>query len=149
MKESKIGIKVKRLKVFDEGEEGRLFETLRGDDELFDGVFGQNLMSFVKPGIIKGLHYHDVQTEYTTCVKGRILYVAIKEVEGGEPVIEKYEMGDDNMIMLKNPPGVWHGYINLGDEEAVILYTSDKAYDPDNVDQKDKDVNAFGDVWKL
>jgi dTDP-4-dehydrorhamnose 3,5-epimerase len=143
------GIEIKKLKVFDEGEEGYLFETLRADDYFFEGEFGQNLISFIKPGIIKGLHIHEKQTEYTACIKGNILYVAIKEIPGKEPIIEKYLMGEKNMILLKTPPGIWHGYMVLDDSDAVVLYAMNKTYNPENVDQESKDPNFFGDVWKL
>ncbi len=142
-------IEIKNLKVFHEGAEGHLFETLRSDDGIFDGVFGQNFVSFVNPGIIKGFHRHKSLTEYTTCIKGNILYVLVKEVIGGQPIIKKIKMGEDNMIMIKTPPGFWHGYVPLGNQEAVVLYTMDKPYDPNNIDQEDKDPHAFGDIWKL
>src|SRR3989344_3269559 len=71
-------IKIKKLNLF-ANDQGYLFETLRADDELFDGEFGQVLISELYPGIIKGLHRHSKQTDYTTCIKGNIKYVIAKE----------------------------------------------------------------------
>ncbi len=143
---SKTGIEIKKLKVFDLGDEGNLFETLRDDDEIYQGKFGQNLISFVNPGIKKGLHKHDKQTEYTTCIKGNLLYVAIKETPKG-PIIEKIPIGEKNMLMIKTPPGVWHGYTPIGNEQAVLVYTMDRAYNSEDPDTDEKDVYSFGDVW--
>ena len=140
-------VKVKKLNSFFD-EEGELFETLRCDDEIFSGVFGQNLISIVKPGIIKGLHFHRKQTEYTTCIKGNILYVAIKEVNGQDLIIEKFEVGERNRILIKTEPGIWHGYTPLDGREAVVLYTMDKAYNHKDPDTEDKDPFAFGDIWE-
>ena len=98
-------MEIKKLKYFDLGEEGGLFEALRSDDALFDGKFGQNLVSIVKPGIIKGLHLHHKQTEYTTCIKGDILYVAITD-DLKQPAIEKFLIGRNNRLLIKTPPGI-------------------------------------------
>lgn len=138
-------LETKKLKVF-EDEEGRLFETLRADDSIFEGEFGQNLVSVIKPGVIKGLHIHEKTVEYTTCVKGDILYVAIKD--GEKPEIEKIVIGESNMVMLKTPVNIWHGYVPLYGKEAVVLYSMNHPYDPDNPDIDDKDPHAFGeDIW--
>lgn len=146
-KESSGSVEIKELKVFNLGKEGKLFETLRSDDKIYEGRFGQNLISEVNPGIIKGLHKHNKQTEYTTCVSGNILYVAIKENENGAE-IKKFVIGEKNPIMLKTPPGIWHGYTPLDGKRALILYTMDRAYNPKDVDTEERDVMSFGDVWK-
>lgn len=140
-------IEIKKLKSFKDNE-GELFEVLRSDDPIYKGKFGQNLVSIVKPGIIKGLHYHEKQTEYTTCIKGNILYVAIKETMGN-PLIKKFQMRENNRIVIKTPPKIWHGYKVLGNSEAVILYTMDKPYNPKDTDTLDRDHYFFGDIWSL
>ena len=141
-------IEIKELKSFFDND-GELFETLRADDSLYDGKFGQNLVSIVKPGVIKGLHLHHRQIEYTTCIKGNILYVAITEIPDSQPVIQKFAMGEKNRILIKTPPGIWHGYTPLNNQEAVILYTMNQAYNPKDTDTEEKDPFAFGDVWHL
>ncbi len=143
-------IELKKLKYFDLGDEGGLFETLRSDDTFYEGNFGQNLVSIVKPGIIKGLHLHHKQVEYTTCLKGNILYVAVTENTSKEsPLIQKFMIGEQNRILIKTPPGIWHGYKVLNDEEAVILYTADKPYNPQDTDTEERDVLSFGNVWQI
>lgn len=138
-------IDVKELKSFFD-EEGELFEILRTDDSLYDGKFGQNLVSIVKPGIIKGFHFHERQTEYTTCIKGDILYIAVTENQSSPPLIQKFIIGESNRILLKTPPGIWHGYKAL-DNEAVVLYTVSKPYNPLDTDTADKNPLAFGNIW--
>lgn len=138
-------IEFKKLKPFID-HEGELFEVLRSDDSIFEGKFGQNLVSIVNPGIIKGLHFHEKQTEYTTCIKGTILYIAIKETKGN-PLIRKFQIGENNRIVIKTPPKIWHGYKVLGKREAVILYTMDRPYNQKNTDTLDRNYYYFGDVW--
>ena len=138
-------IDIKKLKSFFD-KEGELFEVLRVDDKLFGGKFGQNLMSIVKPNIIKGFHKHSRQTEYTTCIKGNILYIAVTE-NPEQPLIQKFIIGEGNRILIKTPPGIWHGYKSLNNKEAVVLYTMDSPYNPEDTDTEDKDPLAFGDIW--
>ncbi|MEK6872570.1 MAG: dTDP-4-dehydrorhamnose 3,5-epimerase family protein [Nanoarchaeota archaeon] len=140
-------IEFKKLKPFID-HEGELFEVLRSDDSIFEGKFGQNLVSIVNPGSIKGLHFHKKQTEYTTCINGTILYVAIKEIKGSS-LIKKFQIGVSNRILIKTPPGIWHGYKVLGNSEAIILYTMDKLYNPKDTDTLDRNPYYFGNIWKI
>jgi len=139
-------IQIKKLRSFFD-EEGELFETLRSDDNLYGGRFGQNLISIVKPGIIKGFHKHERQVEYTTCVKGNILYIAVTETPK-VPIIQKFIVGEENRVLIRTPPGIWHGFKAL-EREAVVLYTMDKPYDPKNTDTADKNPLSFGDIWNI
>jgi dTDP-4-dehydrorhamnose 3,5-epimerase len=135
----------KKLREFTDNE-GTLFETLRNDDAIFDGYFGQNLISIVNPGVIKGLHFHNKTVEYTACIFGNILYVAIDENEG-KPIVDRIEMGERNRIMIKTPPGIWHGFTTLYDKPAIVLYTMNRSYNPSDTDIFDKNPYSFGDVW--
>lgn len=147
MKEIK-GVDVKKIRVFKD-DEGHAFETLRADDSFFEGNFGQNFLSFTRSGVIKGLHKHENLVEYVTCIKGNILFVLIKEIPGQTPIVQKILMGEKNMVLVKTPKKIWHGYIALPGSDTIVLYTMDTPYNPTNIDQETKDPYAFGDVWKM
>ena len=138
-------LEVKKLAVFKDSE-GRLFETLRVDDALFRGEFGQNLVSFVKYGVIKGLHLHHKTTEYTTCIQGKILYAAIKE--GEKPIIEKIILDSEEPLLIRTDPEIWHGFTPLTKNGAMVLYTMNLPYNPKDTDIEDKYPYAFGNIWK-
>jgi len=140
-------IEIKELKIHFDKDEGYLFETLRNDDKLFEGKFGQALISVVYAGIKKGLHKHEKQTDYTTCVKGRLLYIAVKE-EKGKKEVKKWILDEKKPILLKIPSGWWHGYMALDGKEAVILHVMDKAYNNREPDTEERNVNYFGDIWR-
>ncbi len=146
--EEEFILETKPLKIW-ANDQGYLFETLRADDKIYDGKFGQVLVSELYPGIIKGLHLHKNQTDYTTCIKGNIKYVAVKEIPGKEPQIKVLTIGEKNPVMVKTPPNVWHGYTALANERATVLHTMDKPFDIKNPDTEIKDVFAFGDVWTV
>ncbi|MEK6826507.1 MAG: dTDP-4-dehydrorhamnose 3,5-epimerase family protein [Nanoarchaeota archaeon] len=141
------GIEFKQIKIF-ANDQGYLFETVRKDDKIFTGEFGQVLVSVLYPGVIKGLHKHQFQTDYTTCIKENIKYCVVKEKDG-KPEIETYIIGEKNPVVIKVPPGIWHGYSPLGGKEAIVLHLMDKTYDPKNDDTERKDPYAFGDVWTV
>lgn len=140
------GIETKKLNIF-ANDQGYLYETIRADDKIFDGEFGQILVSTVYPGIIKGLHRHHKQTDYTTCVKGNLKYVAVKENSQGSHEIQTFVIGESNPVLVKTPPGVWHGYTPVGNKTAIVLHLISRAYDPNNPDTERKAAFDFGDVW--
>ncbi|MFA5020177.1 MAG: methyltransferase domain-containing protein [Candidatus Pacearchaeota archaeon] len=140
-------VKIKPLKIW-ANDQGYLFETIRADDEIFDGKFGQNLVSVIYPGVIKGLHLHEKQTDYTTCVKGNLKYVVAKETPSGVKT-KVIIIGESNPVLVKTPPGFWHGYMPLGNEKAIVMHMMDKAFDVKEPDTQRKDVFEFGDVWTV
>jgi methylation protein EvaC len=145
---SLIDVKIKKLNIF-ANDQGYLFETLRNDDEFYDGKFGQCLISELYPEVIKGLHRHWKQTDYTTCIRGNIKYVVAKEKENGTADVKVYTIGESNPIMIKVPPGLWHGYMPLGNEKACVLHVLDKAFDINDPDTERIDHESFGDVWTV
>jgi dTDP-4-dehydrorhamnose 3,5-epimerase len=143
---NELDLEFKKLKRFDD-ERGYLIEGLRVDDKMFDGEFGQCLVSVVYPGVIKGLHLHHQQIDYTCCIKGNLRYVAVKEKEDGEIESRVLTIGDNNPLLIKVPAGLWHGYMAV-DEEAVILHVMNKAHDSKNKDTDERDPFYFGNLWK-
>ena len=140
------GVELKQLKIFQD-DQGYLFETLRNDDEIFDGKFGQTLISELYPGAIKGLHKHEKQTDYTTCIKGNIKYIIVKENSQGKPEIKTFLIGEKNPVLIKIPPGYWHGYTTLANQRATILHLMDKPFNPKEPDTAEKDPFEYGDIW--
>ena len=74
------GVATKELKVVPD-ERGRLMEILRRDDEIFE-EFGQVYMTTAYPGVVKGWHFHEHQTDFFTCVKGMMKRVRVDDREG-------------------------------------------------------------------
>jgi len=142
------GIELKKLNVF-ANDQGYLFETIRSDDEIFGGTFGQVLVSELYPGVIKGLHKHKKQTDYTACIKGNIKYVVAKENSDGTAEVKTFVLGENNQVLIKVPPGYWHGYMPLENKSATILHLMDTLFDPKDDDTERKPHDAFGDVWTV
>ena len=138
-------IETKQMKVHLD-DRGHLFEALRNDDKLFDGVFGQVTVSTLFPGVVKAWHRHHKQIDYTFCVEGN-LKLLLAEENGKNFEIKEFYLGEKNPLLVKIPPGIWHGYTPIGNKKATIIYVTNTTYD--SKDEERKDWTAFGDVWKV
>lgn len=84
------------------------------------------------PGTIKAFHYHLEQTDYWTPVKG-MLQVALvdlraeSETHGLRNTLYVGVMRPWHILI---PPGVAHGYKVIGPEEAMLIYATDRFYNP-------------------
>lgn len=117
------GVEVKKLQIRAD-DRGMLFEILRNDDNIFK-KFGQVYVTTAFPGVVKAWHYHKKQTDHFTCVSGVVKLVLISEEKVNEFVI-----GVRNPILVSIPPEVFHGFMNVGTEEAIMLNVPTEPYDP-------------------
>ncbi|MDD5659991.1 MAG: dTDP-4-dehydrorhamnose 3,5-epimerase family protein [Actinomycetota bacterium] len=129
------GVKTKKLKVISD-ERGRLMEMLRSDDDLFI-KFGQAYMTTAYPGVVKGWHYHKIQTDSFIVVKGMmkvVLYDGRKDSKTyGQ--INEFFMGEHNPILLQIPQYVYHGFKCISEEEAICINLPTETYKYDEPDE--------------
>lgn len=139
------GVKMRRLPALPD-ERGVLTEILRSDDPEYPG-FGQAYMTTTYPGVVKGWHYHERQTDLVCCVYGEIklaLYDARDKSPTGDVVNEVF-LGDSNRLLVKVPKGVYHGWKCVGEQTALVLNIPDQVYnysapDEHRVDPHDNDI---------
>lgn len=129
------GVRVKQLRVIPD-ERGRLMEMLRRDDELFL-EFGQTYLTTMYPGVTKAWHYHKLQTDHFVCVRGMIKLALFDEREGSptKGVVDELFLGEHQQVLVQIPPGVWHGFKNVGEGEAMIVNVSTHPYDHQRPDE--------------
>ncbi len=132
MKSEIVGVKIKKLNVHMD-DRGYLYEILRNDDPQFK-EFGQVYVSATLPGVVKGFHEHIHQTDNITCVKGRLKLVLIARGDPMGDLVEEYILVPGG-LMITIPPGIMHGWKNIGTEEAVVINIPDQPYDHDNPDE--------------
>jgi dTDP-4-dehydrorhamnose 3,5-epimerase len=144
------GLRTKDLKVHAD-ERGRLIELLRGDDELFV-EFGQVYVTTTYPGVVKAWHRHEKQTDNIACVAGMIklaVYDGRPESPSHREVNEFY-LGVHHPMLVQIPAGVYHGWMCVSPEEAVVVNVPTRAYDPVRPDEQRLDP-ASKDIpydWK-
>lgn len=136
------GVRMKRLRVLPD-ERGYLMEMLRVDDELFE-KFGQVYVSVAYPGAVKGWHYHKVQTDCFTIVKG-MMKVVLYDGRPDSPThgeINEFFMGEKNPLLITIPPGVLHGMKAIGTEPGMLVNCPTEPYDYANPDEYRVDPHA-------
>jgi dTDP-4-dehydrorhamnose 3,5-epimerase len=129
------GVAVKELKV-NVDERGSLMEILRADDDIFE-KFGQAYVSLNYPGVIRAWHYHKKQTDYFCVVKGMVK-VALYDAREGSPTygeVNEFFIGERNNLVVKIPPGVYHGYKTIGVEPSLLINFPTEPYDRSNPDE--------------
>ena len=129
------GVKVRKLRLIPD-ERGYLMEMLRSDWEEYD-KFGQVYITAVYPGVVKGWHYHKIQTDHFICVHGMAKVVLYDGREGstthGE--VNEFFMGWQNPTLLKIPPGVMHGFKGISQEMALIVNVPTELYNYEQPDE--------------
>ena len=83
-------------------------------------------------GAVKAFHYHLHQTDCWTPAKG-LLQVALVDLRTGSPTYglrNTMYVGPLRPWQILIPPGVGHGYKVIGNDEAMLIYMTDKFYNP-------------------
>lgn len=84
------------------------------------------------PGTIKAFHYHMHQTDCWTPVAG-LLQVALVDLRAGSKTYgarNTLYTGALRPWQVLIPPGVAHGYKVVGTDAALLVYLTDRHYDP-------------------
>ena len=84
------------------------------------------------PGAVKAFHYHRHQTDCWNPVKG-LLQVALADLRAASPTFglrNTLYVGPLRPWQLLIPPGVAHGYKVIGAEDALLVYMTDRFYNP-------------------
>jgi dTDP-4-dehydrorhamnose 3,5-epimerase len=144
------GVRVRGL-VSHADQRGSLTELLRSDWPEFER-FGQAILTVNGPGIIRGWHWHDRQTDVIVVVSGHVLLPLFD----GRPwsqtyrTLEEHVADGSQLFALFVPPGVYHGYKTLGRESALIVNFPDRTYDPAAPDENrlPHDDASIGYDWQ-
>jgi dTDP-4-dehydrorhamnose 3,5-epimerase len=128
-------VRVKPLRVIPD-ERGRLMEILRRDDPLFQ-VFGQVYLTTTYPGVIKAWHFHKLQNDNISVVKG-MLKLVLYDGRDHSPTrneLNEFFLGEHNPMLVHVPKHVYHGWKCIGSEEALTINCVTEPYDYKNPDE--------------
>jgi dTDP-4-dehydrorhamnose 3,5-epimerase len=109
---------------------GWLMELYR-HDELPDGV--APVMAYVSStasGVGRGPHEHREQTDVLCFVNGA-WRLHLWDNRTGSPTYglhETFEIADGEAVQVVIPPGVVHGYRNVGETDGLIFNAADRLY---------------------
>lgn len=123
-----VGSSVRSLLVHTD-DRGRLFEILRCDDPEFQR-FGQVYLTTARPGIIKGWHLHRIQTDHFCLIDGRARFVLYDDRPGSLTLGQIDEILCEGTApqLIVIPPLVYHGFMNVGDRDAICLNCPTEPY---------------------
>jgi len=129
------GVKTRKLRAIPD-ERGYLMEMLRSDWEEYD-KFGQVYVTAVYPGVVKGWHYHKIQSDHFICVQGmaKVVLYDSREDSPTHGEINEFFIGSLNPMLVKIPPGVMHGFKGISEEVALIVNVPTEMYNYQQPDE--------------
>jgi dTDP-4-dehydrorhamnose 3,5-epimerase-like enzyme len=134
MRKVSLKIEIKRQEIFRD-ERGWLAEILKGEEVGPD--FGQIYITVAHPNKIKGNHYHAEKTEWICVIKGKAK-ISFVDIDNG--MRKHIFVNDEELLTIKVPPKIAHGFKNIGDEMLYILIYTNKVYDPTDTDTFEEEV---------
>ena len=128
------GVKIQPVSVFPD-DRGYFLEVQRIGQGLaahFPPETSQVSAAMNYPGTVKAFHFHMHQTDCWTPVKG-LLQVALVDLRLGSPTFGQKNtlyVGPLRPWQILIPPGVGHGYKVIGKEDSLLVYMTDRFYNP-------------------
>jgi dTDP-4-dehydrorhamnose 3,5-epimerase len=130
------GVRIQPI-VFWPDDRGYFLELMRLGQGLVSGFSAASTQvsaALSYPGTVKAFHYHLRQTDCWVPAMG-MLQVALVDLRRGSRTFgarNTLYVGVLRPWQLVIPPGVGHGYKVIGTEPALLLYVTDRFYDPDD-----------------
>ena len=103
------------------------------------------------PGTIKAFHFHQHQTDVWAPAQG-MLQVGLVDLRADSPTFgakNTLYVGALKPWQILIPPGVGHGYKVIGEEAAMLIYVTNRLYNPKDEGRIAYDDPAIGYDWEL
>ncbi|MCC7173567.1 MAG: dTDP-4-dehydrorhamnose 3,5-epimerase family protein [Bryobacterales bacterium] len=128
------GVRIEPLSLYPD-DRGYFLEILRAGQGLvrdYDPRTTQVSAAMNYPGAIKAFHYHLRQTDVFTPIAG-LLQIALVDLREDSRTFGRRNTiysGPLRLWQVLIPPGVGHGYKVLGTDPSLMVYATDRFYDP-------------------
>jgi dTDP-4-dehydrorhamnose 3,5-epimerase len=119
---------------------GYLMEILRDDDPLFER-FGQCYVTVCYAGIVKAWHCHEHQSDNVCCVAGT-MHLGLFDDRPDSPTRGETQtiiLGLVHPVLVRIPPGVWHGFTPADGQPATMLNVPTLHYNYEAPDELRRD----------
>jgi dTDP-4-dehydrorhamnose 3,5-epimerase len=133
---------------------GYFLEVARTEQGLVAGfppASTQISAAFNYPGIIKAFHYHKLQTDFWVPAAG-LLQVTLVDLRIGSPTYAAKNtlyVGTLRPWQILIPPGVAHGYKVIGEAPSVLVYVTNRTYDPSDEGRIPYNDTGIAYDWEL
>jgi dTDP-4-dehydrorhamnose 3,5-epimerase len=147
------GVKINAFPVWPD-DRGYFLEIARLGQGLvadFPAATSQVSAALNYPGIIKAFHFHKFQTDYWVPTAG-LLQVAMVDLRKGSKTFgakNTLYVGALRPWQLFIPPGVAHGYKVIGEQPSVLVYITNRNYDPKDEGRIPHNDTAIAYDWEL
>lgn len=147
------GVEVKPFAVWPD-DRGYFLEVARFGQGLvadFPAASMQVSAALNYPGIIKAFHYHKFQTDYWVPAAG-LLQVALADLRRNSRtygVKNTFYVGTLRPWQVLIPPGVAHGYKVIGEQPSVLIYVTNRIYDPSDEGRIPYNDGGIAYDWEL
>lgn len=103
------------------------------------------------PGTIKAFHYHKYQTDYWVAAAGllQVVLVDLRLDSKTYGVKNTLYVGALRPWQLLIPPGVAHGYKVIGEQPSVLVYITNRTYDPSDEGRIPYNDTSIAYDWEL
>ena len=92
---------------------------------------GQISISFSKPGVVRGNHYHHTKLERFIVVKGRARISFTSVVDGTS---YEFEVSGEDIKVVTIPVGFTHNIENIGNDEMILVIWCNELFDENEPD---------------
>ena len=100
---------------------------------------GQFSVSFSKPGIVRGNHYHHTKLERFIVIKGKAKIGFTSIIDGTS---HEFIVDDSNIQIVTIPVGYTHNIENIGDDEMILAIWCNELFDKEKPDTYFKPVES-------
>ena len=138
-----LDIKYKSLDTYIDSR-GELTEIVRSD-WYKDMPIKQVYMTSCLPGVVKAWHRHSKQTDRMVCIKGIMKFAFADDDGNSQDIVVRA----NRPVLIEIPPNIWHGFKNIGGEEALVVNCPNQLYnyeDPDEI-RESPDSEAINYDW--
>ena len=128
------GIRIEPYAIWPD-DRGYFLEVMRGGQKLVEGFPPESTQVSAArnyPGIIKAFHYHLEQTDCWVPCYG-MLQVALADLRKGSPTFGRKNtiyVGELRPWQILIPPGIAHGYKVVSPDPSMLVYVTNRIYNP-------------------
>ena len=115
--------------------------------DIYGTVTGDLNITHAYPGIITAWHAHERQYDEWFVIKGALKVGLAKRGSDGRYTARFVSLSEYDGKVLRIPPGVLHGWRNMTQEPAILMYHISEKYDPANPDEQRYTVEEVGADW--
>lgn len=143
------GALIKELKLWPD-DRGHFAEIFRDDEPIVAGfTVRQTSTTLTRQNVIKAFHFHLEQDDVFVPLRGTIR-IALVDCRVHSPtygIANSIFAGAQYMKAVRIPRGVAHGYEVLPGDDLLMVYYTDRHYDPGDEHRFRHDDPAIGFTW--